>query len=122
MKMIVRIVINAIAIWLTSLLLPGFMLSGSWVNILIVAIIFALVNAFIRPIIKLLTLPISCLTLGLFTLVINTLMIMLTAWLSGALSLEGGAMQSFFTAFLAAIIISIISSVLSWFLPDSDKK
>jgi putative membrane protein len=121
MKLILRIVINAIAIWVTTLLLAGFQFSGSVINLIIVAVIFGLVNAFIRPIVKLLTLPINILTLGLFTLVINTLMLILTAWLSGSLSLEGGVFQSFFTAFIAAIIISVISTVLSWFLPDSDK-
>lgn len=118
MKLILRILINAVAIWLTSLLLSGFSFAGSWLNLIIVAIIFGLVNALVRPIVKLLTLPINIITLGLFTLVINTLMLMLTVWLSGTLSLEGGMFASFFTAFVAAIIISIISTVLSWFLPD----
>ena len=118
MKLILRIIINAIAIWLTSLILSGFSFGGSIFNLIIVAIIFGLVNAVIRPIVKLLTLPINVVTLGLFTLVINTLMLMLTVWFSGALSLEGGIFSSFLTAFIAAIIISIISTVLSWFLPD----
>ena len=118
MKLLLRIIINAIAIWLTSLILSGFSFSGSIFNLIIVAIIFGLVNAVIRPIVKLLTLPINVVTLGLFTLVINTLMLMLTVWFSGTLSLEGGIFSSFLTAFIAAIIISIISTVLSWFLPD----
>ena len=118
MKLILRIIINAVAIWLTSMILSGFEFGGSILNLLIVAVIFGLVNAFIRPIIKLLTLPLSCLTLGLFTLVINTLMLMLTTWISGSLRLEGGIFQSFGIAFLGAIIISLISAVLGWFLPD----
>ena len=118
MKLILRIFINAVAIWLTSLLLSGFSFAGSVINLILVAIIFGLVNALVRPIVKLLTLPINILTLGLFTLVINALMLMLTAWFSGALSLEGGIFASFFTAFIAAIVISIISTILSLFLPD----
>ncbi len=118
MKLILRIAINAVAIWLTSMLLSGLTFGGSFINLIIVAIIFGLVNAIIRPIVKLLTLPINIITLGLFTLVINTLMLMLTVWFSGSLSLEGGVFSSFLTAFVAAIIISIISTVLSWFLPD----
>lgn len=118
MKLILRILINAIAIWLTSLLISGFNLSGNWLNLLIVAIIFGLVNAIIRPIVKLLTLPINIMTLGLFTLVINTLMLMLTAWLSGSVTLEGGFLESTLIACLASIIISIISTILSWILPD----
>ena len=90
MKLILRILINAFAIWLAAMLLEGFNFSGSIVNLIIVAIIFGLVNALIRPIVKLLTLPITLITLGLFTLVINMLMLMLTVWLSGSLSLTGG--------------------------------
>ncbi len=119
MKLILRILINAVAIWLTSLILPAFSFSGQWWQLLIVAVIFGLVNALVRPIVKLLTLPISILTLGLFTLVINALMLWLTAWLSGGmLSIEGNFIQQLFWVFLAAIIISIISTVLSWVLPD----
>ncbi len=118
MKLILRIVINAIAIWATSLLLSGFEFNGNVLNLTIVAIVFGLINAIIRPVVKLLTLPINIVTLGLFTLVINTLMLWLTVWLSGSLSLEGGMFQSFLTAFLGAIIISIISTILGWFLPD----
>jgi len=119
MKLILRVIINAIALWLTALILPGFQLTSDLVGILVVAIIFGLVNALIRPIVKLLSLPITVVTLGLFTLVINAAMLLLTAWLAGdLLGLEGGVFQSFFIALLAGIIITIISTVLSWFLPD----
>ena len=118
MKLILRILINGFAIWLTSMLLSNFNFSGSFLNLVIVAIIFGLVNAFVRPIVKLLTLPINLVTLGLFTLVINMLMLMLTVWLSDSLSLTGGLFENFLVAFIAAIIISIISTILSWFLPD----
>jgi len=118
MKLILRIIINAVAIWITSLLLSGFVFSGSIINLIIIGIVFGLVNALVRPLVKLLTLPINIATLGLFTLVINTLMLMLTVWLSSSLSLEGGFFKSFLTAFVGAIIISIISTVLSWFMPD----
>ena len=118
MKLILRIIINAVAIWITSLLLSSFVFSGSIVNLIIIGIVFGLINALIRPLVKLLTLPINVVTLGLFSLVINTLMLMLTVWLSDSLSLEGGFFKSFLTAFVGAIIISIISTILSWFMPD----
>ena len=118
MKLILRIIINAVAIWVTSLILGNFNFEGDIVNLLIVGTIFGLVNALIRPIVKLLTLPISIVTLGLFTLVINAGMLLLTVWLSGSLSLEGGIFQNMVTVFIAALIISIVSTVLSWFLPD----
>jgi len=118
MKLIIRIIINAIAVWITALLIPGITLVGNIWSLLLVAIIFGLVNALIRPIVKLLTLPISIVTLGLFSLVINALMLMLTSWISGGLVLEGNFLNKFISAFLGAIIISIVSTILSWFLPD----
>lgn len=118
MKLILRILINAFAIWLTSMLLSNFSFSGSVLNLIVVAVIFGLVNALVRPIVKLLTLPINLVTLGLFTLVINTLMLILTIWLSDSLNLAGGVFENLLVAFVAAIIISIISTILSWFLPD----
>lgn len=122
MKLILRIIINALALWLTALLMPNFVLTGNIVGILIVAIIFGLVNALIRPIVKLLSLPLTVITLGLFTLVINMVMLMLTAWLAGDyLSIQGNFLEQLLYAFLASILISIISTILSWFLPD-DKK
>jgi putative membrane protein len=118
MKLVLRILINAFAIWFTSMLLANFNFSGSILNLIIVAIIFGLVNAFIRPIVKILTLPINLVTLGLFTLVINMLMLILTVWLSDSLSLTGGIFENLLVAFVAAIIISVVSTILSWFLPD----
>ena len=118
MKLILRVVINAIAIWVATLALSGFTFSGSVLNLLAVAIVFGLVNALIRPIVKLLTLPISVVTLGLFSLVINALMLILTVWLNDSLSLGGGLFQNLLTAFVGAILISIVSTILSWFLPD----
>jgi putative membrane protein len=118
MKLIVRIFINAVAIWVTSLVLSGLSFEGDFLSLILVGLIFGLVNALIRPIVKLLTLPINILTLGLFTLVINALMLMLTAALSTSLDLTGSFFENFLTALLGAIIISIVSTVLSWVLPD----
>jgi putative membrane protein len=121
MKIIVRILINAVALWLTALLLPAFELTSEVLGILLVAVIFGLVNALIRPIVKLLSLPLTVLTLGLFTLVINTIMLLLTAWIAGDyLSIEGNFLTRLLWAFVGSIIISIISTVLSWILPDGD--
>lgn len=119
MKLILRIIINAVALWITALVIPSINLSSDILQILLVAIVFGLVNALIRPIVKLLTLPISVITLGLFTIVINALMLMLTAWLVDALTIDaGGFIQNFLIAVLGSIVISIVSMVLSWFLPD----
>ncbi len=117
-NIIIRIIINAIALWVATALVGGISLTASIVQWLIVAIIFGLVNAFIRPIVKLLTLPINIATLGLFTLVINTLMLLLTSFIAVGLSFEGNIFQNIVSAFLAALVVSIVSTILSWFLKD----
>ncbi|MDX1417662.1 MAG: phage holin family protein [Candidatus Promineifilaceae bacterium] len=118
MKLILRILINAAAIWLTTLIVSGLNFSGDIISLIVVAIIFGLVNGLIRPIVKLFSLPITVVTLGLFTLVINAFMLWITVWLAPSLSLDGNILQNFVTVFLGALIISIISTILSWFLPD----
>jgi putative membrane protein len=118
MKIILRTIINAVALWITAQVIPNIELTGNVVTLLIVAVIFGLVNALIRPLVKLLTLPINVVTLGLFSLVINALMLVLTSWLSAGLTIQGGIVNGFLTALLGSIIISIVSTVLSWFLPD----
>jgi len=121
MRILLRILINAIAIGFVVWLLPAFTTNAGneIIGILVVAVIFGLVNAFIRPIVKLISLPITCLTLGLFTLVINAAMLLLTSWFSGGfLDITGGFLEKFFWSFVGAIIISIVSGILSWFLPD----
>jgi len=119
-KLLVRIIIKRVALAVPAYLLGSRMeMSGGFTGLLIVSLIFGIVNAFIRPIVKLFSLPITCLTLGLFTLVINAGMLLLTAFLAGSLlNIIGGAWDKIVTSFIAALIISIISGVLSWFLPD----
>ena len=122
MKLILRVLINAAALWLTAFLLPAFNLSSNILEILLVAIIFGLVNALIKPIVKLFSLPLTVATLGLFTLVINMAMLLLTSFLVGdMLSIEGNIFEKLLYAFIASVIISIISTVLNWFLPDGKK-
>jgi len=112
MKLILRILINAAALWVTAMFFSGITFSGDWKGLLIVAIVFGLVNALIRPLVKLLTLPITVITF------INALMLWLTALISPNLTVEGGLLAGFFNALIGSIIISIISMILSWFLPD----
>lgn len=115
-RLAVNLAVTIFAVWVADQLLSGISFTGNLGDWLIVAIIFGLVNGIIRPIVKLLTLPINLVTLGLFTLVINALMLWLTSWLSGALTVDG-----FITAFLGALIISIVSTVLNWIIPDRGK-
>ena len=119
MRLILRVLINAVALWITALLLPNVVLTDNILGILVVAIIFGLVNALIRPIVKLFSLPITIVTLGLFTLVINAAMLLLTSFLAGdLLSIEGGFFTQLWVAFLGAMVVAIVSTILNWFLPD----
>ncbi len=116
--MLVRWGVLATAIAFTAWLLPGIMVSGSgvnWlINLLIVAAVLGLVNTIIRPVVMLLTCPLIILTLGLFSLVVNALMLSLTDWLlPGILTVHG-----FWTTFFASLIIAITSGVLNIFVHD----
>ena len=82
MQFIIRLLINAVALAAAERLIDGIDYTGQWVWLIAVALIFGLVNATIGPLLKLLTCPLILLTLGLFTLVINGLMLLLTSWLS----------------------------------------
>ncbi len=113
MNLVIRLLINAVALYAAAYVVNGINLTGSWIQIAIVALIFGVVNAIIKPITKLISLPFILITLGLFTLVVNALMLWLTSGLSGALSVDG-----FGPAFWGAIVVSIVSWLLSSFLKD----
>jgi len=105
-------------VWLASFLVPGMHLNGGNVlPLLAVAIIVGLVNAYIRPIIQVIAFPITVLTLGLFTFVINGFMLMLVG-MSPWLTFEGSYIEMFVAALLGSLIISMVSMVANWFLPD----
>lgn len=112
MDWVVKVVVNAGALWVAELLLPGISFIGEWWKLLIVAFIFAAVNTFVRPLLQILTLPISVVTLGLFLVVINALMLLLTSAISSELNL-GFSVDGFLTALLGSVIISIVGLVLS---------
>ncbi|HSB31155.1 MAG TPA: phage holin family protein [Candidatus Sulfobium mesophilum] len=119
MEMLIKWLINTIAIMLAIKWVPGIAYSGAWWGILIVGIIFGFVNTFIRPFIKLFTLPLLIFSLGLFTFVINALMLMLTSWLSGEFNL-GFHVEGFKAAFWGALVISLLSMILSCLMPSEE--
>lgn len=127
-KLILRLIINAIALWVASYVVnqitPGGMyITPQWSGLLVVALIFGLVNALIKPIVKLLTCPINFFTLGLFTLVINAAMLLLTSRLTAlATGGEQMAVAGFVPALLGGLVISIVSTFLSFFLADDDRR
>ena len=110
-----RLGVNAAALWAAAELIDGIDLSSRWASVLFVAVVFGLVNAFIKPVAKVLTFPITMLTLGLFTLVVKATMLGLTAWLTDSLDVDG-----LWPAVLGAIVISRVRWVLSIFVPDGD--
>jgi putative membrane protein len=112
MDRVIQILVNAAALWVAVWLLDGLDFAGEWWKFLLVAVAFSLVNSYIRPILRILTLPISILTLGLFLLVINALMLMLVGAISEQLSL-GFTVRDFWAALLGSIVISIVGWIIS---------
>jgi putative membrane protein len=116
-KFIIRWAINAVALYLAVLIVPGIDLASGWVSILWLALIFGLVNAFLRPLLKLLTCPLIILTLGLFTLLINTFLFWLTSRIGQSVGLNM-TIDGFLPAFLGGLVVSVVSVVMSLILKD----
>ena len=122
-QLLLRLLINAVALYVTVLIVPGISFIDGRVEVgplLLVALIFGLVNALIRPIVKLLTCPFYVLTLGLFTFIVNALMLMLTAQIANFFD-SRFVVAGFGAALFGGIIISIVSTVLSIFVSDDEK-
>lgn len=135
MKFLITAAVNAVALWITTLLLSGVTLEGSVpadsfladigttgqqaVYFLLAGAVLGVVNMFVRPIVKVLSFPFYLLTLGLFFIVVNALMIMLTAWITGHFdfSLMVG---SFWWALVAGIIVGLVNWFLEVLLPERD--
>ena len=122
MRFIVRILAGAVALAAAAWLIDGISLgpgtTGDRVlTLLVVALIFGLVNAIVRPIARLISLPLLILTLGLFTFVVNALMLMLTAWIGDQFDLAF-EVDGFWSALLGAVVISVVTFVINVLLPD----
>jgi putative membrane protein len=120
--LIVRLLVNAVALWIATLVVDGINVdasttSGEVLTILAVAALFGVVNLFVKPIVKLLSLPLYILTLGLFTFVVNALMLLLTSWVAGLLGVPFDV-DGFWNAVLGALVISVVSWLLNVLLPD----
>lgn len=126
MGLVLRVVINAlalgVAVWLLEdITLDGGSDTGRFVKLLVVGVIFGLVNWIVRPLVRFVTFPFIILTLGLLLLVINAFMLLLTSRLAGLLGL-GFHVDGFWTAVLGSIVISLASMVLDLVLPDVDRE
>lgn len=118
-KLLISWLINAAALAVAAWLIPGIDITGdsAWLAVALMAVIFGLVNALIRPLVKFLTCLINMITLGLFTLVINTLMLMLSSWIAEQLNV-GFRVDGILSAFLGALLISVVSFILSVIFKD----
>jgi putative membrane protein len=121
-KFLLRLIINAVGLYLAVLILPGIDLRSNLVSIVWLALIFGLVNALVRPLLNLLTCGLIVLTLGLFTLVINTFLF----WLTSIIGQQFGfgliiSDPVWLNAFLGALIVSAVSIVMTVFLKDEMK-
>src|SRR5438876_2367125 len=115
MRFLVRLLVNAAALWVATRLVSGVTYTGDWLPFLGVALVFGVVNAIIRPVAKILTFPLIIVTLGIFALVVNGLMLWLTSALSSALGL-GFHVSGFRPAFWGALVVSLVSTILSMLL------
>ena len=118
MNFLIRLVINAIALWLATRLVSGISFDGEIAFLLVVALIFGVVNAIVKPILIVLTFPFLIVTLGLFLLVLNGLMLWLTGEISDAADL-GFHVSGFSAAFFGGLVVSVVSFVLSLVIGDS---
>ena len=125
-SIVVNILVHGVALWVAALILPGITLgagatlSHQLVTILWVAVIFGLLNAVVKPVLKLLSLPVIILTLGVFSLVVNALMLELTSWFAGQFSLDFHVDNFIWDALLGSIIITFVSMFLRTILPGRD--
>ncbi|MFG2086645.1 MULTISPECIES: phage holin family protein [unclassified Spirillospora] len=124
MKILIRLVICAIALWVAEAVLDGIELTAGGtaervLTLLAVAAIFGVVNAVLKPLIKVLGCAFYVLTLGLFALVVNAGLLMLTSWVAGELDLPFHV-DWFWPAFWGAIIVGVVSWLLNLFVSDDD--
>lgn len=120
-RLILRLVINAAALWAAVRWVPGVGGDTRVETLVPVAIIFGVVNALIRPVLKLLTCPLQIVTLGLFTFVLNALMLWLTSVLAGRLGFDF-VVRGFWPALLGSIVISLVSVLLTLFVREEKRR
>jgi putative membrane protein len=119
MAFLIRLIVNAAALWVATRLVSGVTYVGGWAPFFGVALVFGFVNAFIRPVAKILAFPVIILTLGVFSLVVNGLMLWLTSSLSDTLGL-GFHVTGFWPAFWGALVVSIVSTLLSMMVSEDE--
>ncbi|RBQ13526.1 phage holin family protein [Micromonospora sp. LHW51205] len=122
MGFLIRLAITAVALWIATLIVPGVEVSGrntgnNVLTLIVVALVFGVVNAVLKPLIKVFGCVLYLLTLGLFALVVNALLFMLTDWIAGLLKLPFHV-DGFWAAFWGAIVVAVVSWLISVVVPD----
>ena len=124
---LIRVAVNGVALWVAALVIDGIHLgegNGSVgskaLTIVLVALLFGVVNAVIKPIVKLLSLPFIVLTLGLFTFIVNAFMLQITEWIAKPLDLAFSIDEFFLDAVFGAVVITLVSWLLNVVLPEDD--
>ncbi|MEH0825255.1 MULTISPECIES: phage holin family protein [Micromonospora] len=122
MGFLIRLAITAVALWIATLIVPGVEVSGrntgsTVLTLIVVALVFGVVNAVLKPLIKVFGCVFYLLTLGLFALVVNALLFLLTDWIAGVLKLPFHV-DGFWAAFWGAIVVAVVSWLISVVVPD----
>ena len=120
-SILIRLLINAAALWCAARFIDGISYTGSWTGLFFLALVFAVVNTFIKPVLKFFSFPVTILTLGLFLLVINALMLLLTAYIAERVGIAF-AVRGFVPALLGSICVSVVSMVLGAILISDREK
>ena len=120
MRFIYSFLATAASLWVAVWLIDGLQFDGEWYQFVLVAAILGLANAIVKPILKLFSLPLILLTLGLFLVVVNALVLSLVIWLSGVFELGLTSDGFFWSTFWAAVVVSLVGWLLDFVIPDSD--
>ena len=122
MKLLLTFLATAASLWVAVWLVDGLEFDGEWYQFLIVAAIMGLANIVVKPILKLFSLPLILLTLGLFLLIVNALVLQLVIWLSGPSVMDLGLTSTgfFWATFWASVVVSLVGWVLGLVTPDND--
>ena len=119
MVLILRLLINAVALWCAARFIDGISYSGSWQGLVGLALVFGVVNTLVRPVLSFFSFPIQIATLGLFTLVLNAAMLLLTSALATRVGLSFH-ISGFRAALIGALVVSVLSTILSWVVIPND--
>ena len=126
MTFVLAVLANALALWVAAAVVPGIEFGGEGgdlaLTVALVALVFGILNALVKPLLKLISIPLIVLTLGLFLIIVNAIMLSLTSWLAGVVNLDFTVENFWWDAVLGSLIVSAVGVVTGMILPDSKDK